>query len=73
MELDIKYQANKVMYLLADDKKDIEFGKSWTWILNAFKTRLNSLSRGSAILNIEETERKKKEYLMNQLLLNKPR
>ncbi len=48
---DVKYQANKQMYLLAEDKVQITAGKLWQFTLDCFKTRLESLSKGRAIFN----------------------
>ena len=52
---DVKWQANRKMFLLAQNKVQIAAGKLWLYILDCFATRLNSLSKGSALFNIKAT------------------
>lgn len=51
LQNDIKWQANRKMFLLAKDGFDLTAGKLWIYILDAMSTRLHSMSRGHAMLN----------------------
>jgi len=46
LQADVKYQANRKMYLLAQSDTDLTAGKLWTLTLDAFKTRLQSMMKG---------------------------
>ncbi len=48
---DVKYQANRKMFLLAENEMQLVSGKLWMYTLDAFKTRLESLSKGSGLFN----------------------
>lgn len=48
---DIKYQSNKKMYTDSVSIDDIIAGKLWLLTLDTFKTRLNSLQKGSGKFN----------------------
>jgi len=52
LQADIKYQANKRMYLDSKSEADITFGKMWTYTLDAIRTRLQSLVKSSGHFNI---------------------
>ena len=52
LQADIKYQSNKKMYIESRSVDDITFGKMWTYTLDAIKTRLQSLAKGSGHFNI---------------------
>lgn len=51
LQRDVKYQANRQMFLHAKDEVQLASGKFWTFILDAFKTRLQSMSRGEGVFN----------------------
>ena len=51
LQADVKYQANKKMYLESKSLDDMVFGKMWTYTLDAIRTRLESLSKGSGHFN----------------------
>lgn len=51
LQADIKYQANRKMYLLAKTEMDIVAGKLWGLTLDAFRTRITSMRAGSALFN----------------------
>lgn len=48
---DIKYQSNKKMYTDSMNIDDLIAGKLWLLTLDTFKTRLNSLQKGSGKFN----------------------
>src|SRR3990167_8263528 len=48
---DVKWQANRKMYLLAQNEVQIAAGKLWVYTLDCFKTRLESVRKGTAIFN----------------------
>jgi hypothetical protein len=48
---DIKYQANKKMYIDSVSIDDLITGKLWLLTLDTFKTRLDSLQKGSGKFN----------------------
>lgn len=56
LQTDIKYQANKVMFIKSRTEQDIIAGKLWLNTLDTLRTRLNSLSKGSAIFNNSKKE-----------------
>jgi hypothetical protein len=45
IESDIKYQANQQMFLKSKTEMDLTSGKLWLYVLDAIKTRLNTLSK----------------------------
>lgn len=51
LQADVKYQANKRMYIKGDRVEDLIAGKLWAFTLDVFKTRLNSLGKGTAMFN----------------------
>ena len=51
LELDIRYQANKKMFIDSTDVMQITAGKLWLYTLDVFTTRLKSLSKGDGLLN----------------------
>ena len=51
MTNDVKYQANKMMYLKAESEIQITAGKLWTYTLDCFNQRLENLSQESGQLN----------------------
>lgn len=51
LQADVKWQANRRMYLLAKDEMDVIAGKLWTYTLDAFKTRLESMREGKGVFN----------------------
>lgn len=51
LQVDVKYQANKKMYLLAEDALQITAGKLWLYTLDCFDTRLKSLEKGTGYFN----------------------
>ena len=51
LSADIKHQANKRMFIEAKDLLDMIMGKSWLYVLDAMKTRLESLEKGRGIYN----------------------
>lgn len=44
LQKDIKYQANRQMFLLAKNEGDIIMGKMWLYVIDAINTRLTSLA-----------------------------
>lgn len=48
---DVKYQANRKMYLTGKTEMDLVAGKLWTFTLDAMKTRLQSMNKGSGMFN----------------------
>ena len=48
---DIKYQSNKKMFIDSLNVDDMIAGKLWLLTLDTFKTRLNSLQKGSGKFN----------------------
>lgn len=53
LQQDIKYQANKRMFLLAENEEHLNAGKMWTYVLDAMNTRLNSLSKGLGYFHLK--------------------
>lgn len=51
LQADIKYMANKRMFVESKTEQDLIAGKIWLFTLDALKTRLNSMSRESGIFN----------------------
>lgn len=47
LEADIKYQANRKMFILGGDDLQITAGKLWLLTLDAFNQRLKSMEAGS--------------------------
>jgi hypothetical protein len=52
LQSDIKYQANRKMFLLAKSEEDLTAGKLWLYTFDAIKTRLESISKGSGKFSI---------------------
>ena len=48
---DVKYQANKMMFLESTSEIQLTAGKLWTFVLDIISTRLKSLSEGSGDFN----------------------
>lgn len=48
---DVSYQANKKMFLEATDDIHLIAGKLWLYNIDAFKTRMKSLSEGKGTFN----------------------
>lgn len=48
LQLDIKYQANRRMFLLSKKEEDLIAGKLYLFTLDTIKTRLESMQKGSA-------------------------
>lgn len=48
---DVKYQANKKMFLESKTELDIVSGKLWLYTIDTFKTRLNSMLREKGSFN----------------------
>ena len=48
---DAEYQANKKMYMLSENILHVVTGKLMVYLLDVFRTRLKSLSKGSAHFN----------------------
>ena len=48
LQADIKYGANRTMFIKARTEIHITTGKLWTWMLDTFKTRIESVARGDA-------------------------
>lgn len=46
LQKDIKYQANKRMYLLSQSIDDLIMGKSWLYVLDCINTRLKAMQKG---------------------------
>jgi hypothetical protein len=51
LQADVKYQANRKMFILAKSEIDLIAGKLWEYTLDAFTTRLESMKSGSALFN----------------------
>lgn len=51
LETDVKYQANRAMFTKAASIEDLVAGKLWIWTIDAFRTRLSSLAKGSPLFN----------------------
>lgn len=56
LQLDIKYQSNRKMYLLAKDEMQIVAGKLWMFTFDALKTRIESLQKGSPTFNSKNAD-----------------
>lgn len=54
LQADIKYQANRKMFLLSETDADLVAGKLWVYTLDAFHTRLKSITKGGAQFNSED-------------------
>lgn len=48
---DILYQANRKMFLQAENVEHVVTGKFWLYTFDTIKTRLSSLAKGSALFN----------------------
>lgn len=51
LKTDVKYQANKRMFEESKDNFDMVMGKSWLYVLDCIKTRLESLGKERGIFN----------------------
>ena len=51
LQKDVKWKANEAMYIKGKSSDDLVAGKLWLYILDCFETRLNSMSKESALLN----------------------
>lgn len=51
LQKDILYQANKKMYLLAENDLQVVTAKFWLYTFDTFKTRLKSIAAGSPLFN----------------------
>lgn len=51
LEADIKYQANRKMFILGKGTDDLVAGKLWMYTFDCLRTRLKSMDKGSAIFN----------------------
>ena len=51
LQLDIKYQSNKKMYISSKNEDDMIAGKMWLFTLDTLRTRLKSLTEESAFFN----------------------
>ena len=51
LQIDLKYQANRKMYIESKSDMDLVAGKLWTFTINTLKTRLTSLVKGSGLFN----------------------
>lgn len=51
MQLDINYQANKMMFTHSKTELDIVSGKLWLYTLDTIRTRLKSMSEGKGSFN----------------------
>lgn len=45
LQEDVKYQANAKMFDISRNIGDLTMGKSWTWVLDCFKTRINEIAK----------------------------
>jgi len=46
LQADVKYQANKQMFILSRNDLDLIMGKSWTFVFDCINTRLKSIQKG---------------------------
>ena len=51
LSADIKYHANKQMFIKSRTEYDIMMGKSWLYVLDVINTRLKSLVKGIGLFN----------------------
>ena len=51
LQTDVKHQANKKMFTESMSEANITAGKLWTYTLDCFRTRLESMNKGSGIFN----------------------
>ncbi len=51
IQADLKYKANKAMFLDATDTIGLTAGKLWLFTIDCINTRLNSLKRGRGSFN----------------------
>lgn len=52
LQLDLRYQANKKMFLQSQSDDDLTAGKLWAFTIDAIATRLKSMAHGSPMLNV---------------------
>jgi len=48
IQMDIRYLANKKMYILAGDTEQLTAGKLWVYTFDAIRTRLHAMKTGKA-------------------------
>lgn len=51
LKLDVLYQVNKKMYLLAENDIQVVTAKFWLYTFDVMKTRLKSIAAGSPLFN----------------------
>ena len=51
LQKDVEYQANKKMFILAENEIQVAAGKLFLYALDAFRTRLASIQKGSGTFN----------------------
>lgn len=51
---DVLYQANKKMYLLAENDMQVVTAKFWLYTFDVMRTRMKSIAAGSALFNTKE-------------------
>lgn len=51
LQADVKYQANRKLYLLATEESHLTMAKSWIYVLDAIATRLKSMKNGDGMFN----------------------
>lgn len=49
IQSDLKYQANRKMYLLAENEAQITFGKMWQYVVDCINTRLKRIAKENAV------------------------
>ena len=49
LQADVQWQANRKMFILAENEVQVVAGKLWTYTLDCLRTRLASLSEGSGL------------------------
>ena len=54
LQMDVQHQANKKMFTESIDLFDLTIGKGWLYVLDCFKTRLESMCKGKAIFNTKK-------------------
>lgn len=54
---DVKWQANRKMFILGKTSEDLTAGKLWQYTLDALNTRIKSLIGGSGMFNNSEEGR----------------
>lgn len=54
LQMDVLHQANKKMFTESIDLFDLTIGKGWLYVLDCFRTRLESICKGKAIFNTKK-------------------